>query len=365
MYIAVFYIQSPIETRACSKHARDGLRNRRNWNEKNRNYFLVLLPILMLVAGSVLAAPKHKVPKNVTECGTILTEPGNYKLANDLLECPGNGVEIFGSDIVLNLKGYEISCADNDLEVAGIAVLGAPEAAVRNVTVKNGHISNCRDGIVLIFTEDSKVMHISSTGNTLWERTPGVWVYGTGITLWLSRNNVIMHNHTYGNASDGIGSWESSGNLFKHNTSIDNGNAWQGAGINLTYEHNSRIMCNRTHGNADGILLWEGSSGNLVRGNLVTNNKNSGIGMIGYFWEGGYVAMPDGNTIRSNIVEDHSWVDVFEVYWDFGDNLLLNPDGICRNTWEKNQFQTEIGVTGCIGIPVELEEKDVCALDDD
>jgi len=349
----------------------------------HQKYFWISLPVLLLVAGSVLAAPKapkHGALKNVTKCGTILTEPGNYKLANDLLDCPGNGVEILGSDIVLNLKGYEISCADNDLEVGGIMVVGSPEAAVRNVTVKNGHVSNCRDGIVLIFSEDSKVMNITSTGNTkYWREHPvepgepvtGEWVYGTGITLWLSRNNVIMHNHTYGNASDGIGSWESSGNLFKHNTSTGNGDSGQGAGISLSAEESSRIMCNRVHGNSDGILLLSGgSSGNLIRGNLVTGNV-AGIEMLGFYWQHPsgspeyYYDMPSGNTIRSNIVEDNPWVDLFEAYWDFGIELLPNPDGICRNTWEKNQFQTEIGVAGCIGIPVELDEKDVCALDDD
>ena len=145
--------------------------------KKYGNYFLILLPILVLVAGSVLAAPKHGAKKNVTECGTVLTEPGNYKLANDLLDCQDGGVVIVGSDIVLNLKGYEVSCADNDLEVAGIGVLGAPGAAVRNVTVKNGHVSNCRDGIIVIFAEDSKVMNMTSTGNTMWERSPGEWCF--------------------------------------------------------------------------------------------------------------------------------------------------------------------------------------------
>ena len=346
--------------------------------KKYGNSFLILLPILLLVAGSVLAEPKkagpnHGASKVVTECGTVLTEPGNYKLANDLLDCPGNGVLIEGSDIVLNLKGHEISCADNDLLVAGIGVLGAPEATVRNVTVKNGHVSNCRDGIVLIFTEDSKVMKISSTGNTQWWREPigedpGGWVYGTGITLWLSQNNVIMHNHTYGNASHGIGSWDSSGNLFKHNTSTDNGEsgAGGGGGITLVGENYSRIMCNRTRGNTDGITLQSGGSGNLLRGNLVTGNQNTGIGMLGFYWQGpGYFAMPSGNTIRSNIVEDNPWVDLFEAHFDFVSELLPNPDGICRNTWEKNQFQTKIGIPGCIGIPMELDEKDVCALDDD
>ena len=355
--------------------------------KKHGNYFLILLPILLLVAGTVLAdpkkaGPKHGAPKVVTECGQVLTEPGNYKLANDLLDCPGTGIEITGSDIKLNLKGHEISCADNNLEVGGVIVSGAEEAMVRNVMIKNGHVSNCKDGIVLIYTEDSKVMNIASTGNTFWwawiedEDNPagGYWAanYGTGITLWRSRNNVIMHNHTYGNASDGIGSWESSGNLFKHNTSTDNGDGWSGSGINLLDEHDSRIMCNRTHGNSDGILLWNASSGNLLRGNLATGNQNSGIGTIGYYWENPddaeeyyYYAMPSDNTIRSNIVENNPWVDVFEAYWDFGDNLLPNPDGICRNTWQKNQFGTYIGVPGCIGIPVELEEEDVCALGND
>jgi parallel beta-helix repeat protein len=333
--------------------------------KKHETYFWIFLPVLLLVAGSVLAAPK-----NVTECGTVLTEPGNYKLVNDLLDCPGNGVDIVGSDIVLNLKGYEISCAENDLEVSGVAVYSLSEAMISNVTVKNGTISNCRDGIVVIQTEDSKVMNITSTGNTMWEREPGVWVYGTGITLWMSRNNVIMNNHTYGNATEGIGSWESSGNLFKHNTSTGNGNGWTGAGISLVGEYNSHIMCNRVHGNADGILLHSGGSGNLIRGNLVSDNV-TGIEMLGFYWQDPdsgqeyYYGIPSGNTIRSNIAQGHPWTDLFEAYWDYGSELLLNPDGVCRNTWEKNQFETEIGLPGCIGTPVELDEEDVCALDND
>jgi len=345
--------------------------------KRHQNYLWISLPVLLLVAGSVLAAPKapkHGALKNVTECGTILTEPGNYKLVNDLLECPGNGVNIEGSDITLNLKGYEISCVENDLDVGGI-IVAPPDpdswgiVTVRNVTVKNGHVSNCKDGIVLASTEDSKVMNISSTGNTKWEKEPGVWVYGTGITVWKSRNNVIMHNHTYGNASDGIGSWESSGNLFKHNTSTDNGvgsAGGDGAGISLSNEQNSRIMCNRIHGNADGILMLPGGSGNLLRGNLVTGNL-AGIGMLGFAWDGHFWRdIPAGNTIRSNIMEDNDWFDVYEFYYDVvtGD-FLIHPEGLCPNTWEKNQFQTDFGSPGCFGIPVELEEGDVCALGDD
>lgn len=322
--------------------------------KRHEIYTWTLLAVLLLSAGVALAAPKNGAPGDITECGAVLTEPGNYKLANDLLDCPGHGVKIQGSDITLNLMGHEISC-----EWIGVFVLGTEESTVKNVTVKNGRVSNCGDGVGLWFAEDTKVMHMTSMSNLEY-----------GIAVWQSGNNVIMHNHVEGNAEDGIFSWESSGNVFKYNTSLGNGDGWIGAGIGLSNERNSKIMCNRVSGNADGILMHDDSSGNLLRGNLVTGNVN-GIGMVGYYWQDPdtadeyYYAMPSGNTIRLNISEEHPWVDVWEAYWDFGADLLVNPDGICRNTWEKNQFGTGLGVPGCIGASVVLDEKDVCALHDD
>ena len=331
--------------------------------KKHGNYFLILLPILLLVAGSVLAGtnkagPNHGAPKDVTECGTVLTEPGNYKLANDLLDCPEHGISIEGSDITLNLMGHEISCPNGWI---GVFLIGTDETTVKNITVKNGHVSNCGEGIALWFAEDSKVMNMTSTDNQ-----------GSGIAVWASSNNVIMHNYAHGNGSDGILSWQSSGNLFKHNTSMVSRDDWTGAGIALDGETDSRIMCNRLQGNVEGIFVYGGSSGNLLRGNLVSGNQYAGILLMGLYWqdpeppyEEYYYAMPSGNTIRANILGDNP-SDLWEAYWDeVGDNVLLNPDGICMNTWEKNQFQTEYGPAGCFGIPVELDEKDVCALDDD
>ena len=312
------------------------------------------ITLLILAAGSVLAAP----PQSVTDCGTIITEPGNYKLVNDLLDCEAGGVTIVSSDVKLDLKSHEISCADTGQLIGGVVVAGTEDAAVRNVTVKSGHVSNCVDGIVLILTEDSKIMHMSSTGNRLLDDA-----YGTGITVYLSHNNVIMKNHTFGNASDGIASIGSSGNLFKHNTSTDNGN---GFGIYLEIETNSRIMCNQIHGNVDGIWL-AGGSGNLLRGNFVSSNIAGGIGMMGFLWDGFlWLDMPAGNTIRSNITEDNPWSDVSEILYDWvTGEILLHPEGTCMNTWEKNQFETELGPTDCFGVPYELEDDDVCALDYD
>ena len=312
------------------------------------------ITLLILAAGSVLAAP----PQSVTDCGTIITEPGNYKLVNNLLDCEGGGVTIVSSKVKLDLKSHEISCADNGELIGGVVVAGTEEAAVRNVTVKNGHVSNCVDGIVFMFTEDSRIMHMSSAGNHLLDDA-----YGTGITVYFSHNNVIMKNHVYGNASDGIGSWGSSGNLFKHNTSSDNAN---GAGIYMETESNSRIMCNRMQGNDTGILLGPGSSGNLLRGNFASGNIG-GIAMMGFAWDGFlWLDIPGGNTIKSNIAENNPWADFSEIYYDLvTGEVLLHPEGTCMNTWKKNRFETEFGPPGCFGVPYELEDDDVCALDYD
>jgi parallel beta-helix repeat protein len=317
--------------------------------------FWNFLPALLLLAGTVAAG---NTP--VTECGTVLTEPGNYKLANELLDCPGDGVAIMGSDIRLDLKGHEISCGDGVSPVAGILVLGNEENAVRNVTVSNGRVSNCNDGVLLIDVEDSKITGITSAGNRFWEDPDGNLLYGTGITVYKSHNNVIMKNSTYGNASDGIGSWASSGNVFKHNRSHHNPNN----GFFLEMSTDSLLMCNQSFANTDGILLFPGSNDNLIQGNLVSDNIG-GISILGLAWEGWFWRdIPDGNTVRLNIVEGNAWLDLDEIYYDlaFGD-LLLHPDGTCQNTWEKNRYGTQYGPTGCI--PAAFDLDDVCALGED
>lgn len=310
------------------------------------------LPVLLLAAGSVVAAP----PQPVTECGTIITEPGKYLLVNDLVGCPGDGVTILSSDVTLDLMGYTISCADNGLRLGGVSVWGTEDAFLRNVTIKNGGATGCTDGIFLAYTEDSKVWKITSWGNRLWEGASG-----TGISMWLSQNNVFMHNHTFGNEDAGIASWESRGNLFKHNTSTDN--YW---GIWTQDDTDSRILCNRTWGNAVGIALAPGSNDNLVRGNFASYNFYEGISTAGFAWDGFlWQDIPAGNTVRKNITEGNFWNDLFEGYWELlYDDEYLHPDGTCLNTWKQNQYGVQLAPAGCIGASVVLDEHDVCALDD-
>ena len=319
------------------------------------NHLWICLPALLLAAGSVLAGVQH-----VTECGTVLTEPGNYHLEKNLLDCPEFGVVIGGSNIKLDLKGHLVACAESDAPTLGLGLIGSSEAAVSNITVGHGYVANCHDGILLSNAEDSKVMKMTSSGNHLWQG-----MFGTGITVWKSHNNVIMKNHFFGNASTGIGSWQSSGNIFKHNTSNGNGDGlWVGSGIDVGTTTDSLFLCNRLYGNVDGIILAEGSTGNHIKGNDASRNIVSGIDMLGYAWEGYlWEPIPGGNTIEKNIAENNGWFDLSEIYYDLvTDDVFVNPDGTCMNTWQMNRFGTEFGTPGCFGVSFDLE--DVCASDD-
>ena len=103
----------------------------------SRNHTWLLLPVLILVAGSVFAKQF-----DVTECGTVIDKPVKYRVMNDILDCTPweDGVVILTSDVTLDLRGHTISCA-RDPSVApvgnlitdgffGIMLYGVEESAV-------------------------------------------------------------------------------------------------------------------------------------------------------------------------------------------------------------------------------------------
>lgn len=326
----------------------------------------LLVPLFLFVAFPVFAGP----PQKIDSCPYYIDEPGKYRLTEDLMDCGGIGVAIMVSDVTLDLKGHTVSCADDGERSAGIVVgsfiFGVYEY-VSNVKVTNGSVTGCADGVLLAGAVDSKVTKINAWGNHLWNGTSG-----TGITVWLSEHNVIMHNHAYGNEDVGIFSWIASGNLYKHNTATGN---WMG--IRTGYEDSAEVMCNRVHDNGLGIVLGPASSSSLVRGNLVSYNWIDGISLVGVILPPEIAGDPPeisdvsaGNTIRSNIVENNfGTADLFEGYWDFSGGgeapvYALHPDG-CLNTWQKNQYGSALAPSGCISAPVVLDDDDVCALDED
>ena len=318
----------------------------------------LFVPLFLFAAFPVFAGKAN----TVNSCETVIDEPGNYKLVKDL-DCRVNesGIFIASSDVSLDLKGHSITCSTtDDVMVGGVVALSWTEP-LRNVTIRDGQVSICHDGVTLINVEDSKVTRIAASENRTFG---GPYSEGTGITVFMGANNVITHNELFGNASHGLGVWYSDGNVFKHNTITGNWNnaIWFEAGTD------SLIMCNDIYENMDGIAMQYYSDGNLLQGNHIVHNYFGGIWMFSEVNDPDpvqWMDIPADNTVRLNIVENNGMGDLFEVYYAPPpvDIIFPDPEGACPNTWEKNRYGKQMAAPGCITEPFNLE--DVCAMDDD
>jgi parallel beta-helix repeat protein len=70
-----------------------------------RNYLFTVTSLLLMQFSAICA--QGQTP--VTTCGTMISNPGHYVLANDLLNCTADGVDINASNVELDLAGHQIS----------------------------------------------------------------------------------------------------------------------------------------------------------------------------------------------------------------------------------------------------------------
>ena len=305
---------------------------------------------LVLVAGTALAKP----PIPVSECGTVITEPGKYRVTQDLFCLPDQrGIQIFASDVTLDLKGHTITCDTSGEERVGGVVIGdfsEPDVVLDNVWVKNGTVTGCNDGVIFLYSQSGKATKITATGNI-----------DGGIAVFDAKDTLIKNNVCFGNYGLAIASWGGVGSEIKHNVLYDNFDA----AIALESGIDSLVACNTSQRDVFGVRIGPDSSGNVVRGNYIVDGA-WGIGLygIGISPDQIFLPMTSGNLVRNNIVEGSGAVDLAEAMLNpFDGSVFALPE--CLNTWKKNQYGTELGPVDCIAPPVELDDDDVCALDSD
>jgi len=341
----------------------------RNVMRINRNHIWLLLPVLILAMGSVFAKQNKMKQYDITECGTVINEPGMYKVKNDLLDCPptvpatatepeipGEGVVILASDVTLHLQGHTISCEQG--YTAGILV-GWLVEGIHNVVVRNGTVSGCDDGIVLGYTDNVTVkkMHLEDNVDT-------DGLDAGGITLVGATNSIIKNNTFTGNTA-GIRSFSGTGNRILGNYTNGDDSA-----IELNYETDTIVKCNTMEQSYFGISAGPFSTGNILQGNQIIDGY-AGILMYGLEFPPVPPANPEiwpvasGNMVRNNLVLGN-FMDLQETIYKLATGeVYVDPNDICQNAWMSNQFGSELGPSDCIGFSVELDEDDVCALDDD
>jgi hypothetical protein len=135
-----------------------------------------------------------------------ITEPGNYRLTSNLVvPANANAIMVTASNVVLDLNGFSITCAGNQL--AGITDDPASSTQLRNVQLRHGTITGCGTGIYLLDTllsdiEDLTVSNYTLVGiQLLIGNVRRSTLLGSGVTgsvsLFLS-GGIVESNHLIG-----------------------------------------------------------------------------------------------------------------------------------------------------------------------
>ena len=194
-----------------------------------RVYLLAFTALLLLLQLAVVSAQGQT---QITTCGTFVTVPGEYVLANDLT-CSKYGIIITGvKDVVLKLNGHRIIGSSTPEGAAGIKVQSAAAririqgpGVISNFTGKNS------GGVLFFSTGLQEITAVTCTGNTTGFLVVGpARVHGNVATsnvdgfVSMRGRTEISDNLATGNSQDGIVTTSFQGvDRIMHNTAAFNG----------------------------------------------------------------------------------------------------------------------------------------------
>jgi parallel beta-helix repeat protein len=248
----------------------------------------LFLTLSVVAAFALFSAPAQAKPPETVSCGQTLTH--SVKLANDLSDCPSNGLVVGADDVTVDLNGHTI---DGDGEqVADCPGFPGPDCDVgvqntggyTGVTIEGGKLREFAWGVeVFGGASHNRVRHISSTHNLFRGILVGGGITdsqvesnsatdnGAGIVLCCSSSNVRIEWNSVSGNGDGIVVRGSDNNRIANNSVSDNTDIGEGSeGFGIAIEGNdNEVSHNRLHGNADNIGLF--GDRNRVTANEVTD----------------------------------------------------------------------------------------------
>jgi parallel beta-helix repeat protein len=317
----------------------------------------VLLTLSVLAGLALFSAPAQAKPPVTVHCDQTLTH--SVKLANDLSNCPNNGLVVGADNVTVDLNGHTI---DGDGQQVTECPFPGPncDAGVQNtggykgVTIEGGKLREFSYGVYVFGgASHNRVRHISSTHNLFRGIGIGGGITdsqvernttndnGAGITLCCFSENVRIERNSVSGNGDGIVVSDSNNNRIAHNSvsgNTDIGEGSEGNGISIQGiftegSNDNEVSHNRVHGNVDNILL--GGDRNRVTANEVTDAVGCGEGCGGF---GIIVPGGEGNLVASNRVaralNDTIAVDSFD------------PDNPTVGTVVRDNLARDAGVDG-------------------
>jgi parallel beta-helix repeat protein len=239
---------------------------------------LLLTTFLLLFLAPGARAHTDKLPVRKVSCGETIT--ASLRLANSLLDCPGDGLVVGAPNITIDLGGHRIDGVG--VEGNGIGIRNEPGQA--GVTIRNGLVTQFYEGVRLVYAagnslsglrllqNDTGIRLVASDGNEIrgcvaTDNDNGFSVEG------FSRGNAFVENEATGNGYDGFYVEESSG-TFTGNTAAANG----AHGFELYTATGAVLRSNAARANQDaGIVIGLDSTDNVLKGNRSSGNGTHGI----------------------------------------------------------------------------------------
>ena len=232
----------------------------------------IAFPIVAAIATlPVVAHGGHAAPSaapTTVSCGETLTK--STTLANDLIDCPVNGLVVGANGITIDLNGHTIDGTNARTPGTG----GIANDGHSNVTIENGTITDFYySGVVLGPHNVARKLTIRKIGAGCRQHD-----ICAGIFLFQSGGSRITHSvissHVHAFQVNGIDIFSSPGTHIENNHFVRN----EGIGISVYGSPETRIVGNRVERNGqEGIVVSSSSDGALVSGNRAVGNGSAGV----------------------------------------------------------------------------------------
>jgi large repetitive protein len=303
---------------------------------------------LAAAALSLALASGAEAKKPVTvSCGETIS--ADTRLANDLTDCPNNGIVIGADDITLDLNGHTIDgdgfnnlvedCPDGYCD-SGIDITGHHQG----ITIENGTVQEFSSGIWIEGGAGHRLRGLSAARN------------GDGIDVYLATDTVVTKNSVTENV---FGIWVGRSESIRiERNSVAEFAEDRGCGIEVARSERVLVAGNEVLATSDpepavagetcGICVCFGSSHNRIERNSVSGNGFVGV-LVDHsddnsvtenhiFRNGiGVILIGDRNSISRNRV-----VDTAAACEDCGGDIGISFEGgqgnlIANNTVERTR----------------------------